>query len=89
VPFGFFISIAAGDSTLPLGGAPPYAAAAMARDAARVRGPGASSFGDDDGGGRKRSRNLLGGLLGQALQFAQGLVGHKAKPARSRSEHTY
>ena len=93
VPFSFFISIAAGDSTLPLGGAPPYAAAAMARDAAahgRTRGPGATFSGDDDGGVRKRSRNLLAGLLGQAVQSAQNVLGIKMAGQRSRSErHTY
>jgi hypothetical protein len=37
VPFGFFISLAANDSVLPVGVPPPYAAAAIARDAAASR----------------------------------------------------
>ena len=89
VPFGFFISIAAGDTALPgLGsGAPPYAAAAMARDAAASR----SRAGEDDFGGRKRSRNLFGAVLGGALQKAQAMLGLQAASAggRSRSEHLY
>ena len=89
VPFGFFISIAAGDTTLPglSGGAPPYAAAAMARDAAANR----SRAGEDDLGGRKRSRNLFGAALGSLVQKAQGVLGLKAAAAsgRSRSEHLY
>jgi len=93
VPFGFFISLAANDAVLPVGaGAPPYAAAAFARDAAAhhrgAGGAGAASFREEDAGGRKRSRNLLAGLLGRALDAAQRVLGIKAA-GRSRSERTF
>jgi hypothetical protein len=53
VPFGFFISLAANDSVLPTGTPPPYAAAALARDAAasRARNSGMASGGGGGSGG--------------------------------------
>ena len=91
VPFGFFISIAAGDTALPGlgGGAPPYAAAAMARDAAASSRSSARAGEDDFGGRKKRSRNLFGALLGSALQKAQGVLGLASGGRASRSDHLY
>ena len=90
VPFGFFISIAAGDTALPGlgGGAPPYAAAAMARDAA-ANGRSSARAGEDEFGGRKRSRNLFGAALGSALQKVQGVLGMQAASGGRRSDHLY
>jgi hypothetical protein len=84
VPFGFFISLAASDSTLP-DRLPPFAAAAKSRDAAASRRAAGGALGGpegragteraEEGSDRKRSRNVVARVIGGALRWVQGKRG--------------
>jgi hypothetical protein len=80
VPFGLFVSLAASDGVLPTAGPsmPPFAAAAASRDAAAYRRAAAATGApappepQELGGERKRGRNLVAGVIGNALRWVRG-----------------